>query len=553
MSATAAPLAAPAADSLAAALAGLRRQAGGAGHAPALLRFAVDLTGAEAGHLLRGTQVAFSLPEGAPAPPPAWHDAAGEALRGRQLLLVPAGALTLFAAPLADAAIVLGLRLANPVHAAVTRERLALILALGAAQADAAQGSVPGLLGRVLPVALAAPPAQAPHRAARALADLLGARRVALALLARGRIRTLAVSDHADLALHSDLGRHLAAILGEAADGAIGDAAAGQAARAYQAAMGARLLAASASGPVALLIETDAAPPDQRLVAALAAGLAPLARTRAESPARTRFGAWHLLAILALAVGAAAVWPRPAEIEAPFVLAPREKHIITAPFDSVIEAAPLEPGDAVRAGTTLVARLATRELTLELAAARARAANDRREADIARARGQPAAEQIASLSSERAEAQVALLEHRIALAEVRAPADGVVIAGDLRRSLGQPVSRGQVLIEVAPADALRAEVLVLDADSARLVAGAAVTLAPAADPSRRIAGTITRILPMAEPVGGRNVVRALADLPAGTGLRAGTEGQARIEAGTTSWLMWAVGDVIRAARARLWL
>ena len=42
---------------------------------------------------------------------------------------------------------------------------------------------------------------------------------------------------------------------------------------------------------------------------------------------------------------------------------------------------------------------------------------------------------------------------RIELADVRSPIDGVIIAGDLRRSLGQPLTRGQVLFEHAPDEA----------------------------------------------------------------------------------------------------
>jgi multidrug resistance efflux pump len=207
----------------------------------------------------------------------------------------------------------------------------------------------------------------------------------------------------------------------------------------------------------------------------------------------------------------------------------------------------------VVANETVLARLSTREVQLELSAAQARAAADRREADIARARGQPGAEMVAALAAERAEAQIALLADRIARATVRAPVDGVIVAGDMRRSLGQTVTRGQALFEIARPGDLRAEVLVLDAHAGRLAVGARVELAPAADPGRRLGARIDRVQPMAEAVQGRNVVRAIATLDVAPGLRAGMEGEARVAAGPGTWAGWLFGDLVRAVRARLWV
>lgn len=250
-----------------------------------------------------------------------------------------------------------------------------------------------------------------------------------------------------------------------------------------------------------------------------------------------------------------AVLPRAAVVEAPVVLRPERAQVVTAPFDGLLEASTVQPGDAVVARQTPIARLATREVELELAAARARAANDLRDASVARAGGQPAQEQISLLAARRAEAQVALLEHRLQLADIRAPADGVIIAGDLRRSLGQPLSRGQVLFEIALAGPLRAEALVLDEDSTRLREGQRLRFATAAEPGRTRDAVVERIRPMAEVVEGRNVFRVIARIEDAQDddLRPGMEGWARIETGRTTWLMALLRDPIRWVRRRFWI
>ena len=53
------------------------------------------------------------------------------------------------------------------------------------------------------------------------------------------------------------------------------------------------------------------------------------------------------------------------------------------------------------------------------------------------------------------EAQLALVEDRLARATLVAPFDGVVVSGDLSQRLGSPVQLGDALFEVAPLDAYR--------------------------------------------------------------------------------------------------
>jgi len=540
-----------------------------------LLALARDLTLAEAGAVLASAEGGWRVlaPAGSEAVPTPWAEVAASAIAARGVAARESGAgRWLMAVPL-DQASVLAVEVAgeSPVDRALTRERLAMLAALAQAASAAAAAAM------LAPAAAAAEAALADRSgetaalglaaAARRLAALLPSGcRLALGRMRAGRIAELALSDQPEILPATALGRALAAAMEEALDTGetlrVPDPARRSAARDLPALAGAAtalVVPAPDAGVAAVVLWPGAAPLSSEPVsAALLPALALLAADRSGERRRRRRRLARLwpAALAAAVLGGASVLPRGDEVVASFVAQPAVVQVVTAPFDGVLEASSVRPGDPVAAGEVL-ARLATRELALEIAAVRARAANDLREAAIARAAGQPAQEMIAELSARRAEAQRALLEYRLALAEIRAPADGVVLAGDLRRSLGQGLARGQTLFEIAAPDDLRAEILLPDARAHLVRPGQRGWLAPAADPGARIPVTIERVRPMAEVVQGRNVFRAIALLqqPAGeeAGLRAGAEGVARVEVGETTWLAWALRDAWTALRRLAWL
>lgn len=568
-------LGAQAADALALRLAALRARRREAGWAEELLALARELTLAEAGAVLRrdGEGWRALAPATKAEPPAAWAELARN-LAGRGVAAAPTGGegRWLFATAAgaagpdgAPAVLVIELRSGIPLDLALTRERLAFLGALaeagGAEAALAAQG--PGALAAAAAEALlAATDREAGLRAAaqRLAGALPGVERAALVL---PEARRLALSDQPVVERGAELARTLFGLAEEALQRAAprlmpAGAPASPAERAYAASAPAAAMAALA-GPdarlVVLLFFAPGAQPSEAAVARLAPIAGLLDAAARGRPARAP---WPRARWLALAAGAAlfaaGFLPRVAEVPAPMLLQPERAQLVTAPQDGLLEASEARPGDAVRAGVTPLARLATREIALELAAARARAANDRREATIARAAGQPAQEQIASLAARRAEAQVALLENRLALADMRAPVDGVILSGDLRRGVGQPVTRGQVLFEIALEGPLRVEVLVLDADAAPVAPGQPLRFALAGEPWRERRAVIERVRPMAEFVEGRNVFRAIARLEEpDAALRPGMEGWARIEVGRTNWWGWALREPIRWVRRALWV
>jgi hypothetical protein len=571
------------ADALARRLAALREQRLAPDWPALLLALARDLTMAEAGAVIAAGAQGLSVlaPAEAEDLPETWAMAAQAAWEARGVAAREAGGGTwLMAAPLdGTTALVLLVPGTSPIDRALTRERLALLAAFAQAAGTAAAAS--GLV----PVAAAAEamraaqsagnPAMGLAAAASRLAPLLPAgARLALGRMRSGRIATLGLSDQPVLNPRTALARGLALAMEEALDAgevlALPDAtrafAAASTFPALAAAPGCLVVPDRAAGTCAVVLwrEPPAEPPGAASPEAVAALLRPALALLGGSGAHTGDARGdgsarltrRLLPVAAVAgvLGLLAVLPRTDEVVASFVAQPAIVHAVTAPFDGVLDASATRPGDAVSAGAVL-ARLSARELALEVAAVRARAANDLREAAIARAAGQPAQEMIAELSARRNEAQRALLEYRLELAEIRAPASGVVLAGDLRRSLGQALTRGQVLFEIAAADDLRAEILLPETRAHRVRPGQAGWLAPAADPGARIPVTIERVRPMAEVVQGRNVFRAVAVLPDGVGedaLRPGAEGVARVEVGETTWLAWAFRDAWTALRRLAW-
>ncbi|MFM2151232.1 MAG: hypothetical protein RLZZ187_3538 [Pseudomonadota bacterium] len=554
----------------------LRREPG---WAEALLSLARDLTLAEQGAVLaRGAEGWIALaPEEAGAAPADWATLADAACADGELAVAAAGigGRWRFAAalgpadppgqPLRPAVLLIEVATTQHLDLALTHERMALLGAV--AQGAAVEGTVfaqaPAVLASVAAEALlrAPDPKDALRAAASAIAAALpGAERVALVVL-KGR-RRLALSDQAMVEPGAALPRALMALAEEAADRGTPRHDEGTspspAERGFAEVFGARpLLSVPAPDGTAVLIASfpPAAAPTPGTAERLRPAVTLVGALAHARPAKAARRPWLAVAGVAAVLGLLAVLPRASEVAAPMVLQPERAQSVTAPFDGILEASAAQPGDSVRGGVTPLARLQTRELELELASARARAANDRREATVARAAGQPAQEQIALLSAQRADAQVAMLEHRLRLADIRAPADGVILAGDLRRSLGQPVGRGQLLFEIALGGPLRAEILVLDEHAPAVRPGQIVRLAPAAEPNRRREAVVERVRPMAELVDGRNVFRVIARLEdtQQDGLRPGMEGWARIETGRTTWLAWLLRDPVRWLRRQFWV
>jgi len=269
-----------------------------------------------------------------------------------------------------------------------------------------------------------------------------------------------------------------------------------------------------------------------------------------------------LTALVGVAVLAFLLFAKgPYRVEAPFTVQTTQRHIVTAPFEGTIDVVNVEINDPVVAGETVLASLAVEELVLERAPLIAEQHDYEVQADAARDEGDFAAMEMARANAERAAAEIRLLDHRIAQAQMTSPVGGVVVEGDLRQRTGGTVNQGDPLFEVAPVDALRAELLVPASRIGEVRSEATHPdnpsrgeLASTAHPGEHIGFTVLTIEPEAEVVDGQNVFRVRVALDSRPEwMRPGVEGVAKIDVDTRRYASIWTREAVNWVRMKLWL
>ena len=193
----------------------------------------------------------------------------------------------------------------------------------------------------------------------------------------------------------------------------------------------------------------------------------------------------------------------------------------------------------------LLARLDSRDLLLEKRQSTGRHAQLSREHREALATNDRSRVNVLRAQIEQAAAQLALVDEQLARTYLRAPYDGVVVKGDLSQSLGSPVSRGDVLFEIAPLDGYRIFLAVDERDIADIRPGQRGALTLAALPNQELELTVERVVPISVDHGGRNVFRVEGKLDAPVeGLRPGMEGVGKVRIDERRWIeIWTRGLV----------
>ncbi len=240
--------------------------------------------------------------------------------------------------------------------------------------------------------------------------------------------------------------------------------------------------------------------------------------------------------------------------KAPFTLEATHQQVIPAPFDGYIKGVDVEIGDTVEGGTTVLGSLDTAELRLSLAASKAEKAGYLKQASAAMRDGETAKAQIAQADADRAQAQIELLEYQISQASLVSPLGGVVVKGDLKRQIGAPVKTGDVLFEVCPLEALRAQLLVSEEEIYDINVGQEGVLATASYPGQQIRFVVERINPIAEVVNQRNVFKVRVQLlETYSWMRPGMEGVAKVSVGQRRYAWIWTRKIVNWIRMQLWL
>lgn len=210
---------------------------------------------------------------------------------------------------------------------------------------------------------------------------------------------------------------------------------------------------------------------------------------------------------------------------------------LAAPFDGYVGESGKRPGDLVKEGDA-VARLEDRDLQLErmkLASKREQLVKQYREA---LANHDRADIRVIGSQVEQADAELAIVEEKLARTAISAPFDGVVVSGDLTQKLGAPVQRGDVLFEIAPLEDYRVVLKVDERDIRDVAVGQKGELVLQSMPSVKQPITVARVTPVSTPEDGRNYFRVEAKLDRGVErLRPGMEGVGKVSVGDRK-LIW---------------
>jgi len=231
--------------------------------------------------------------------------------------------------------------------------------------------------------------------------------------------------------------------------------------------------------------------------------------------------------------------PVPHRVAGSVILEPTVRRFVNAPFDGLLKKAFHLPGDQVKNGE-LLAELDGKEIEWQLSGLKAEKSRAQKQKDVSAAARDTSAVQIAQLEIERIDAQLDLLEHRLANLQIKSPLDGIVISGDLKRVEGSPLNKGHVLFEIAPLDNMLIQMAISVDDISYVSPNLVLSIILDAYPNEIFEQTITKIQPRATTRDGQQVFVLEARINNVDGrLRPGLKGRGRVYAGTET-LGWVI-------------
>ncbi|PAY20762.1 hypothetical protein CKO51_04540 [Rhodopirellula sp. SM50] len=259
---------------------------------------------------------------------------------------------------------------------------------------------------------------------------------------------------------------------------------------------------------------------------------------RSSRAVRSRGGAIALTVMIALI--AAMFVPLPHRETCDVRVEPRFKRFVAAPFDATLKDCFVAPGDLVRRGD-LLATLDGRELRWKRDALQADHDQAIKKRDAAQASRAYADQRIAQLEIDGLRSELQLLDLRLSELELRSPVTGMVVAGDLKRVKGAPLTTGQSLFEIAPLQEMIVEAAVKDDQIAYVRKDHSAQLRLNAYPDRNWDTTIGIVNPRSEIRDEENVFIAECKLSNDEQLlRPGMKGTLKIACGRRAlgWILF---------------
>jgi RND family efflux transporter MFP subunit len=298
-------------------------------------------------------------------------------------------------------------------------------------------------------------------------------------------------------------------------------------------------------GPVLETRRRDERPLPSKILESLQSGCAKL------------FGPRHLPLKVGVALSVVLlIWlslaTAPFRISSDSVLEAEIRRSVVAPQQGYIATAHVRAGDLVQEGD-LLASLDDQELRLEQRKWQSQRAQLLKEYRKALAGLDRAEVAILKAKRAQAEAQLKLVEQQLARATLVAPFSGLIVKGDLSQALGSPVTRGEVLYEVAPTDEYRVVLKVDDRDIGLVSLGQQGQLKLSGIPDQTINITIDRLMPVSAAEGGHNYFRVEAVMGNHSDLmRPGMEGIAKIEISREKLLWIGTRRMVNWLRLFVW-
>ena len=271
--------------------------------------------------------------------------------------------------------------------------------------------------------------------------------------------------------------------------------------------------------------------------------------------AAPQHSAWKLAGALGLVAFVSLFFvPWDYRIDARLTLRSKDLLFVPAPFDGYLRQVHVDMGDKVKAGQVLM-QLDTRELVLEESMAQADVLRYSREAEKAQALRQLAEMQITLARRDQSASRLALIRHQLANAKVTAPQDGVVVEGELKKNLGAPLRKGDLLLKLAQTDDSYLELEIDQSDVHEVKVGSRGEFALVGRPEQRFAIEIDRIDPASTLREGKNIYLARGRLQEDIApwWRPGMGGTARIDAGQRPLIWVMTHRTVRFLREFFWL
>jgi biotin carboxyl carrier protein len=241
-------------------------------------------------------------------------------------------------------------------------------------------------------------------------------------------------------------------------------------------------------------------------------------------------------------------------VDASLAIRSKDLLFMPAPFDGYLRTVHVDIGDQVAAQTVLV-ELDTRDLVLEESMAEADFLRFSRETEKAQAARQLADMQISLARQQQSAAKLDLIRYQLGNASVRAPYPGVVIEGELKKNLGAPVRKGDLLLKLARTADTYLELEIDQADIHEVAVGSHGAFALVGKPEEHFEITLERIDPAAVTRDGRTFYTARAKLKGEfqSNWRPGMGGSAKLDAGQRSLIWVLTHRTVRFLRGFFWI